>query len=779
MKKLNATLFVFFIFKTVFSQVYTVSGYVENINTGERIIGAYVNDSITRNITQTNNYGFFILKNLNQKVAIRSTYLGLKSQVTYLSVRHDTIINIRMKPELELKEVIVESSVYKHEANAPLGLVTIPIKQLVSMPALGESDLLKSIQNQPGVKGGIEGSAGIFVRGGGSGENLFILDDVPLYNVSHLYGFLSIFNSDIVKDIKLMKGCFPARYGGRVSSVLDVRSRDGNNQSLQGEVSLGIISSSFNLEGPLFNKNTTFILSGRRSYFDLYSASLKRTGLLDKDFPGYFFYDLNARLTHTFSQNDKIYMNIYNGRDHIRNNNESVVTKGIGQTLNEHLNETSGWGNQVASLRWNHTFGSSIFSNTTLAVSRYDYFTLNKYNGILYDSLLDETLNKNYRANYKSGISDIIVKTDFDYSLSNHQILLLGTGYILHTFRPGESYYSMIDEELKEKTDTSYLNRFIHAGEFYLYVEDEIKATEKLLMNFGLRLSGFTSGSEGYLNPEPRISANYSFSPRFVFKIGYSRMVQYLQLLSTSGLTMPTDLWVPASDGVKPLRSGQVNAGFSYDWHGIGLITVEAYRKWLINTTDFRNGASLVTDSSPWYEKVTQGHGNAKGVEASFEKQEGRFTGSINYTLSASDRKYTELNYGKTFPFRYHRLHDFNISLNYLVSKKWDISAIWSYGTGYPVTLPIEQYASSIQLLHNFVYYYPSINNYRLPDYHRLDIGIHYKTTGRLGENYLSFDLFNAYDRKNVINIYVYNQGFKYSYLLPIIPSLSYKLKFK
>ena len=779
MLKFKFTLFFIFIFQSLFPQNFTVSGYVEDINTGERIIGAYVIDSITQNVAQTNNYGFYILKNLNSNAALRSTYIGLKSQLIYLSLKHDTLINIQMKPVMELQEVIIKSSLYKHNINTPLGLTTIPINQLTSIPALGESDLLKSIQSQPGIKGGIEGSAGIFVRGGSSGENLFMLDDVPMFNVSHLYGFLSVFNSAIIKDIKLMKGCFPARYGGRTSSVIDVRSRDGNNKSLKGEVSLGIISSSINLEGPLFSDKTTFIISGRRSYFDLYSGTLKNLGQLDKDFPGYYFYDLSARIAHTFSEYDKIYLNIYRGRDHIRNNSEYTINKGISEILTESFNETSGWGNLIGSLRWNHTFSSGIFANTTIAISSYDYFTLNKYNGVLKDSSLGKTLNKIYKATYKSTISDLIIKTDSDYTLSNYQKLLFGAGGTMHTFSPGESYYSMNDEELKEKLDTSYLNKIIRAGEFYIYVEDELKATKKLIMNIGLRLSGFITGTKGSFNPEPRISANYSLSPKLAFKIGYSRMVQYMHLLSTSGLTMPTDIWVPALEGMQPLKSDQINVGFSYYFHETALLRVEAYRKWLNNTTDFKNGASLLSETSPWYEKTTQGYGNAKGVEVSVEKQEGHFTGSVNYTLSTSDRKYKDLNYGNSFPFRYHRLHDFNISINYQFSKKWDISALWSYGTGYPVTLPVEQYTPSMEIVHQLVYYYPSINNYKLPDYHRLDLGIHYRTTNRLGENYLSLDLFNAYNRRNVINMYAYGLDFKYSYLLPFIPSLTYTLKFK
>lgn len=778
MSKFKVLLFFLLSFQNLYSQTYSVSGYVEDINTGERIIGAYVISATSKNGVQTNNYGFYIIKNLKDIVSLQATFIGFKSEVVSFKLNHDTLINIKMKPVVELNEVVIKSSAYSHSVNMPLSLTTIPIKQLKSIPALGETDLLKAIQSQPGIKGGVEGSAGIFVRGGSLGENLFMLDDVPMYNVSHLYGFLSVFNSSIIKDVKLLKGCFPARYGGRTSSVLDVRSRDGNNKSITGEVSLGFISSKFAVEGPLINDKTTFLITGRRSYFELYSGTLKKLSLLDKDFPGYYFYDLNARVTRTFSQKDKIYLNIYKGRDHIQNKNEST-TYGNSEILTEKLNETSGWGNLVGSLRWNHTFGSSLFANSTVAYSMYDYFTLSKFHSVQKDTILIKSVNKSYNADYSSSIADFIIKTDFDYSISNDQKLFFGAGSTFHTFSPGDNSYSTNDEELKEKSDTSYSNQIIHANDIYVYIEDEIRLSQKLKMNLGSRFTGFISNSKAYFNPEPRLSVNYSILPQLAFKTGYSRMVQYIHLLSTSGLTMPTDIWVPALKGLKPLKSDQINFGFSYDLNETVLFSVEIYRKWLKSTTDFKNGSSLLTDSSPWYEKTTQGFGNAKGIEVSIEKQQGKLTGSISYTLSKSDRKYTDLNNGKTFPFRYQRLNDFNISLNYQISKKWDISAIWTYGTGYPVTIPVEQYSPEMGLMHNLVYYYPSINNYKLPDYHRLDLGLHCKTIGRLGETSLSFDVFNAYNRKNVINIYSYGPYFKYSYLLPFIPSVTYTLKFK
>lgn len=778
MTRFKALLFSLILFQPLCSQTYTVSGYVEDVNTGERIIGANVISTLSNNGVQTNNYGFYILKNLKGNVSLQASYIGLKSEVVFFTLKHDTLINIKIKPVVELNEVVILSSTKSHNVNTPLGLITIPINRIKNVPALGETDLLKSIQSQPGIKGGVEGSSGIFVRGGSMGENLFMLDDVPMYNVSHLYGFLSVFNSSVIKDVKLLKGCFPARYGGRASSVLDVRSRDGNNKSLTGEISLGFISSNFSLEGPVINDKTTFLITARRSYFELYSGTLKKLGLLDNDFPGYYFYDLNARVTHTFSQEDKIYLSIYKGRDHILDKNEST-TYGTYEILTENLNQTSGWGNIVSSLRWNHTFGSSLFANTTLAYSKYNYFTMSKFHSVQKDTVLNQSINKDFNANYSSSIADLIIKTDFDCSISNDQKLIFGAGSTFHVFSPGDNSYSINDEELKKKSDTSYSNQIIHANDLYLYLEDEIRLSQKLRMNLGSRFTGFISGSKAYFNLEPRMSVNYSFLPQLVFKIGYSRMVQYIHLLSTSGLTMPTDIWVPALNGLKPLKSDQINFGFSYERNETVLFSVEIYRKWLKNTTDLKNGASLLTDSSPWYEKTTQGFGNAKGIEISIEKQQGKLTGIINYTLSTSDRKYSALNNGNSFPFRYQRLNDFNISFNYQISKRWDISGIWTYGTGYPVTIPVEQYTPALAMVHNLVYFYPSINNYKLPDYHRLDLGLHYKTHGKLGETSLSFDIFNAYNRKNVINMYSVGPYFKYAYLLPLIPSVTYTIKFK
>lgn len=785
MLKFKYLVIFLFVFKTSFSQSFTISGFVEDVNTGERIIGAYVIDSISNKITQSNNYGFYIFRNLGSKVSVHSTFIGLKSESITITIKHDTTINIKMQPVKELKEVVISSSIYSQSINSKLGAVTIPIKVLTSMPALGEPDILKAIQSQPGIKGGMEGSSGVFVRGGGAGENLFLLDDVPMYNVSHLYGFFSAFNSSAIKDIKLYKGCFPARYGGRASSIIDIRTLDGNNKSLKGEFSLGFISSNITLEGPLFSPKTTFIISARRSYMELYSKAATEAGILDKDFPNYYFYDLNARISHTFSQRDKISLSFYKGKDNIRNNKESNTINGVAQISTENILETSGWGNIVGSLRWNHTFGNDLFSNTTIAYSNYDYFTQKK-NNTTFRNIPDPDIIpvRGYNADYGSNISDIILKTDLDYTLSDNSKLLFGAGNTLHTYNPGKNNYNVYNTDLNIKYDTSFTNSTIGVSEYYFYIEGEYNVSEKFKIDAGLRFSGLLNEKPS-LNIEPRISANYTILPHLVVKAGYSRMVQYMHLLSTSGLTMPTDLWVPALYGLKPLKSDQVDIGFAYNAGNKFLLSVEGYRKWSDNTTDLRPGSSLFTEFAPWYVKTIQGNGNAWGIEFALGKQLKKLSVNINYTLSRAFRINPDMNNGLSFPFRYDRLHDLNISLNYKLSEKWDFSALWIYGSGYPVTLPVEKYIPALGVFNwdTFggyqVNYYPSINNCRLPAYHRLDLGFHRKTTNRLGDQVISFDIFNAYCRLNPVGMYTRGSSFEYNTLLPIIPTITYTLKFR
>jgi hypothetical protein len=779
-------LFLLLISPALRSQNITISGYVEDIQSGERIIGAQVIDTINQKIVQTNNFGFFSYKTNKGEAAVKALYLGNFSNVQYLKLVGDTFINFKIKTVTEINEIVVTSDLYNRNANSPLGLVVIPVKQLASVPSLGEIDVLKAIQLQPGIIGGVEGSAGIFVRGGGAGENMFLIDDIPVYNVSHLYGFFSNFNNSAVKDIKLLKGCFPANYGGRVSSIVDVRTRDGNNQKMHGELSAGLISAKFMLEGPIFSSKTTYMISGRRSYLDFFANKLKNAGLMDKSFPKYYFYDINAKVVHTISRGNRLYFSIYNGKDHIQNKKESFEESSQMLKYQESNNETSGWGNLLTSLRWNHNFGSIIFSNTTVAYSTYDFFIERVFSSKEEDLMNDTIISKMFNSKYTSQIHDFITKTDFSFSLNNSNTIKAGIGNTYHIFKPGSHKYSMHNGYLNENADTSFINSDINANESYLFAEDELQLGSKTIINFGIYTSVFSTSDQHFINPQPRITGSYMVTDHLSLKGGYSKMVQYMHLLTSSGLSMPTDVWIPSSHDVKPLESDQVNVGVFNEWKSSFFLSIEMYYKWLYNPTDYKNGVSL-NDLQPWYEKTIQGKGKAKGLEISLEKQKGRITGNISYTLSKAERSYADVNNGRFFPFKYDRRHNLNIFGNYQLSAKWDISAAWIYGTGYPATIAVEKYLPALSIYNvdsdfgGEVNYYPSRNNFNMPAYHRLDLSIHYKTKNRLGEHHFSLDIFNVYNRKNPVSMYYSGYRYKkltYGSLLPMIPSVSYTIKF-
>jgi len=770
------------------AQQYIISGYVEDASTGERVVGAYIYDSVSNNWIITNDYGFFSLKDCSEKALLSISYIGYMPFVREIDLHKDTIVTLKIATNNVIDEVIVRSDIYKRTVNTSLSLSIIPVKSLISIPALGEVDLLKSLQNQPGVKGGIEGSSGLNVRGSSDGDNLIMLDDVPLYNVSHLFGFFSSFNSSVIKDIKLIKGCFPARYGGRSASVIDVRCRDGNNKKFTGEASLGIISSKLTIEGPLLHDKTTYILTARRSYFDLYSDLLKRRGIMKESLPGYYFYDLNGRITHTFSQKDRIHLNFYNGKDNMQNKNTDIEESDDNEKFTEIRKDNTGWTNTLGSVRWNHTFNNKLFLNTTFAASKYEYYTEDDYNSTreIFDT--EEKIDRIYWFTYNAGLQDINLKADFDYfGINNHRIKL-GTGNIFHNIDPGKSNYYIEDSETGEYSDTTFTNDNIDAQTRSLYIEDEFILIENLTINAGLRITDFKTGKSIYTNAEPRLALNWLLTGNIAVKGGYSRMVQYIQLISENNVTMPLDLWVPSAKGLEPLKSDQATLGFSYNYKNDIVFTIEGYYKELINTTDYIEGASLAGEQVPWYERVTQGKGTAKGIEISAERQSGKLLAGIYYTISKSDRTYKELNTNSTFPFKYDRLHDITISTNYQISDKWDISFLWVYYSGNPITLETEKYLPAISVYSGTsdfgheIHYFPNKNNFRLPAYHRLDIGIHRTTKNKLGKQTISFDIFNAYNRKNPVQANYSDVRFKkilYSHLLPIIPTISYTIKFE
>lgn len=768
------------------AQHYTISGFVEDSQTRERLIGAHVIDSLSQTGTITNDFGFFSLKSTNNQAAIYSSYMGGSSPKHYLMLTKDTFVFLSINTTNILDEIIVVSESYRQEVTTPLGLTTVSMKTINNFPALGETDVIKALQTDPGAKGGIEGASGLYVRGGGFGENLFLLDDVPVYNVSHLYGFFSAFNGSAIKDIKLYKSSFPSRYGGRASSVVAIRSREGTNERIKGEVSVGLVSSKLLLEGPLFNKKTTFLVSGRRSYLDLVVKPLKSNGLIDNSFPDYHFNDVNIGITHTFSHKNRIILNTYFGNDYI----QEIVDKDekyLDYIITAKDEETSGWGNLITSIRWNHAFKGRLFSNASLAYSKYNYSVENGsfYNKI--DSAEHTLSNREIIGEYQSSIVDLIAKIDFDFQLNQSFLFRFGFGNTFRLFEPGNIKNTIQSTEEHLNTETTFSNQNPNVNEYFAYLEAAWNPGPKYNTNAGCRISGQQFGSAYSFNIEPRVAMSYSLTDYLAFKLGYARMFQYTHLVIATGLNKPMEIWLPAADNIKPLMSDQISFGTSFRVNKRWLLAVEAYNKWLSNTTAIKNGISLLTDFIPWQEILTQGNGEAKGLEIGLDKQSGKLTGKFTYSLSNSNRTFPLLNNGETFDFDYDRLHDISIYLNYKLSAKWDFSALWIYGTGFPVSLPVAQYISALDMYNldsevgGEVYYYPSLNNYRLPAYHRLDVGAHYKKTNKIGKHIISIDIFNVYNRKNPVTAYYRgynNKKLKYGYLLPIIPSFSYTMEF-
>ena len=777
------------------AEQYTVSGYVSDRATGESLISASVFDLASGKGMVTNPYGFYSLTLPEGAVRLRYSYVGYAPQVVELRLERDTVINIRLGEDNLLQEVTVTGH------NADLGLqgaqmsaVEVPVAQLKAVPALlGETDVVKALQLMPGVQDGTEGSAGFYVRGGGPDENLFLLDGVPVYNINHLGGFFSVFNGDAVKNVTLYKGGFPARFGGRLSSVLDVRMKDGNNQRLAGSVSVGLISAKLNLEGPLFSPNTTFNISARRTYFDVLAQPvlwvMKKQEDYDRLSAGYYFYDLNAKVSHRFSDRDRLYLSFYMGDDAVY----TRMKDEWGSSTDE-MRVDWGWGNLVGALRWNHVFGNKLFMNATATYTQYRFNMDNRYreespgSGYLYEA----------SAGYRSGIHDWTAKADFDYALASSHSLKFGAGYTAHLFRPGVSAARM-EENAGDglpgdrlETETGDENVFAH--EAFAYVEDNFSIGHLLKANAGLHYSAFVVQGKLYHSLQPRLSARLLITDDLSFKAGYAYMNQYVHLLSNNGINLPTDLWVPVTRRIEPMKAHQVSAGFFYNLLDLLDLSVEAYYKPMDNLIEYKDGASFLATGTGWEDKVSVGRGWAYGVELLVQKSVGNTTGWVGYTWSKSDRLFDrpgqELNFGRVFPAKYDRRHDVSVVVSHKFSERFDISGTWVFSTGNAATLNMQTYDPLPGFVddngeigyESDVPYIAQRNNFRYPAYHRLDLGVNFHKKKKRGTRTWNISVYNAYNSMNPFLIYPDTdpQGrpvLTKLTLFPIIPSVSYTFK--
>ncbi len=793
---------------SLFAQKHTISGYVEDSETGERLIGASVYDADNPSYgTSTNVYGFYSLTIPEGEIRLLGSYVGFNHLEQNVLLVKDTVINISLSSQIILEEVVVSSKRNEVE-DVQISKIDIPVQTIKKMPTLmGEADVMKAIQLLPGVQSGTEGMSGIYVRGGGPDQNLMLLDGVPVYNVNHLFGFFSVFNGDAVSDVSLTKGGFPARYGGRLSSIIDIRMKEGNMYDYNADVSVGLIASRATIEGPIVKGKSSFIVSARRTYLDIIAIPFEMLyNKIEKQDPfiaGYFFQDFNAKLNYKFSGKDRIYLSFYGGKDRAYANFKSKDFSGnlIGE---DKFNLD--WGNFVTAFRWNHIFTPKLFLNTTTTYTKFNY-GIGQNNYSIWSAMNDPT-GQQYRSSsvseYNSGIQDVALNCDFDWIVNTNLQFKFGANAIRHYFNPGYSINSQ--SWAGEIVDTAYGYSNIIGNEFATYLESEINIGKHVALNLGGRYAAYNIDDTTYFSPEPRLSARFLINKNLSFKLAYSQMQQNIHLLANSTVGLPTEIWVPATKNVLPQKSTQYAGGFAFKLLNKFDITVEGFYKEMSNLVEYKEGQSLffsfddteVENAASWESKVEQGKGWSYGAEIFIQKNYGKLNAWLGYTLSWSQRQFETISFGEVYPSKFDRRHDISLTMNYKQNDKIDYGLTWVYSSGNNITLAglqylnlggVSEYVSSLGEDYSSgarpVSYYGYRNNYQMPAYHRLDLGVNFHKEKPRGIRTWSISVYNAYCRLNPFYIDVWYDREEGATtigqisMFPIIPSVTYRFKFK
>lgn len=767
---------------------YTISGYIKEEGSQELLIGVNVYLPGTSIGTVTNTYGFYSISlPASDSLTLVASFVGYKPVVITRSLSENVELNINLNPNIELGEVVITAEQNRKESeSAQMSTINIPVQQIKSIPSLlGEKDVLKVIQLMPGVQKGGEGTSGFYVRGGSPDQNLIILDDAIVYNATHLFGFFSLFNGDALKSVELTKGGFPARYGGRLSSVLEMNMKEGNKQEWHGEAGIGLITSRFMIEGPLKKDKSSILVSGRRTYADLIALPF-----MGKEKIWYNFYDLNAKINYDFGRKNRLYLSGYFGRDKFTHKYEDEQRDMNYQVIGNSIKKTSlYYGNATATLRWNHLYNDKLFSNTSIVYSKY-WFGVTGEEDHPYE-------NKNYKAEYLSGIQDLSFKHDVDYLPGPAHSVKAGLMFTRHLYEPRVMFSF-------QKNDSVQLKQTSVGYEIAAYAEDTYTPFERLKINAGIRLSAFRAKQSNYVNLEPRISSALRLTENFAVKASYAEMNQYIHLISNTGVGLPTDLWVPATDMVKPQNSKQVAAGMVLDvLEKSTTFSVEGYYKKMNNIISYKEGSSFididdldVTTEFKWENNITSGKGKSYGLEFLLHRKVGKLTGWVGYTLSWTKFQFDSLNFGKEYFAKYDRRHDISIVAIYNPSPKITLSATWVYGTGNAITLPKSSYvAHEHNIDYSWSYYdmhyvktFGQKNSFRMEPYHRLDIGIQFHKVRKKYTRTWEISFYNAYNRANPFYYYISGNSdpetnvterkLKKVTIFPIIPSVTYSIKF-
>ena len=750
---------------------YTLSGYLKDKKSGETLIGATVFIKETKQGVVTNPYGFYSITLPKGEYTVAITFVGYNKVEKQVKLTANTILSEELENENVQMEQVVITSTRKDEniSRTQMGMAKLDPRKLNTLPVLmGESDIMKSIQLMPGVQTASEGSSGFSVRGGSSDQNLILLDEAPVYNASHLMGFFSVFNSDAIKDATLYKGDIPATNGGRLSSLLDIRMKDGNRKEYHANGGIGLISSRLTVEGPIKKDKGSFIVSARRTYADMFlklsSDSMMRKNRL-------YFYDVNAKANYDINPNNRIFVSAYLGRD----------LTGFGDDF------SFSWGNATVTTRWNHTFTSKLFSNLTLIYSNYQY----------------KLGNSNAKPSFKwrSNLEDVGLKYDFSLYQGAKNTIKFGLSSTLHYIQPGK--FKVDGKRSDFETSDS------RAIENAIYLLNEQKVGQKLTLNYGLRLSSFHNmGGTAYTidrktfevtdtvshktnniyhssyGLEPRFSANYRLNETASIKAAYSRTHQYLQLASNSAAGSPLDVWFPSSDYVEPQVSDQVGLGYFRNFDDNTYeVSVEGFYKWMDHQIDFKDNADLLMNNQ-LEKELRFGKAQSYGVELFARKNSGKLTGWISYTLSKATRKFPDINNGRKYNANYDHPNNLNVTLTYKLTQRAELTSSWVYYSGTPITYPTMRFSHGNMNLP----IYGEKNASRLPDYHRLDLSLTLKNKrkpGRRWESEWNFAVYNVYNRGNAYSVYFETDEKDQSkiktykmVMFPIIPSITYNFKF-
>jgi hypothetical protein len=763
---------------------FTVSGFVYELGSRESLPGVNIFIPETTLGTASNSYGFYSITLPKGEYEIVYSFVGYQNRIFSINLDKNITLNVDLDPSIDIEGVEIRADLPKQSSrSSQMSVMEIPIRQIKSIPALlGEKDALKVIQLMPGVQKGGEGTSGLYVRGGGPDQNLIILDDATVYNAYHLFGFFSLFNGDAIKSLELTKGGFPARHGGRLSSVLEIVMKDGNKEKISGEAGIGVLSSRLVLEGPIVKDKASFLVSGRRTYYDILAQPF-----MPKDIKfGLFFYDLTAKANWEINSKNKIYLSGYFGKDKFFGRE-----KYSGNTFEAGMF----WDNATSTIRWNSVLSHNLFSNLSLIFSNYRLMIYAK----------DQFYEDSFELTYRSGIRDYGFKYDFTWIPLPSHTIRYGVSSVWHGFNP--SAVVLKDDYFNEyKSEITTIDTY----ESGIYIEDEVKILDRGIINAGVRFSHHYHDKKSNFAFEPRVSGSYYITNTMSAKASYAKMNQYIHLLTSTGVGLPTDLWVPATSKAPAQESWQVAAGLAKDLPSHSTtFSLEGYYKESNNVITYKEGASFLLLDDPsdaneidWEDNVTSGVGWSYGLEMLAHKKSGKFSGWVGYTLSWTQFQFDEVNNGNPYWAKYDRRHDISVVGVYELSKGITLSGTWVYGTGNAITLPLATYPAQehfpyLQAEYNYIWPqtiqdYGEKNSFRMAAYHRLDVGVQFHKMFEKYERTWEFSIYNTYNRKNPFiyfvrtegqynprtGEYVYQNKLKQLSLFQIIPSVSWSIKF-